>query len=119
MTIGTTGGDLHDEIALVEARIEELTDQIERCSKISLAAKFMIAAGTVWIALTLAGVIRFSPAPVVAALAATIGGTVLLGSNRTTWMQTQEALRASENLRREIIGRMELRVVSEESPTLH
>ncbi|HET7847565.1 MAG TPA: hypothetical protein VFL51_00750 [Pseudolabrys sp.] len=119
MTTETTGGDLNDDIALVEARIEELAEQIERCRKISLAAKIAVAAGALWIVLTLLGAIQFMPAPVIAALAAAIGGTVLLGSNRTTWMQTQDALRASENLRAEMIERIELRVVGEERPTIH
>ncbi|MGC1465324.1 MAG: hypothetical protein WA792_06290 [Pseudolabrys sp.] len=112
-------GDLHDDITQIEARIEALAGQIERCRKISIAAKLAIAAGAAWIVLTLLGPIPFSPGPVVAALASAIGGTVLLGSNATTWTQTQEALRASESLRAEMIGRMELRVVGEESRTLH
>ncbi|HEX5509656.1 MAG TPA: hypothetical protein VFX37_14230 [Pseudolabrys sp.] len=91
-----------------------MAEQIERCRKISLAAKIAVAAGAFWIVLTLVGAIQFMPAPVIAALAAVIGGIVLLGSNRTTWVQTQDALRASEDLRVEMIGRMELRVVGEE-----
>ncbi len=119
MTTAIPDGDVHDEIALVESRIEELTEQIERCRKISLAAKLAIVAGALWIVLTSTGAVQFLPAALIAALAAAIGGTVLLGSNKTTWVQTQEALRASENLRAELIGRLELRVVIENGKTRH
>jgi hypothetical protein len=97
-----------DDIALVEARIEELAESIERCAKISLAAKVADAA---WIALTLLGFVAFEPAAVIASLAAMIGGVVLLGSNATTWTQMQAAMRASETLRADMIGRLELTVV--------
>jgi hypothetical protein len=107
-----------DDIALIEERIEALTESIERCRKISLAAKIAIAAGTAWIVLTLLWVIPFIPYIVVAAMAAVIGGIVLLGSNSTTWKQTEAALQASEAMRVDMIERMEMRVV-EERRTLH
>jgi hypothetical protein len=66
----------------------------------------------------LLGVIAFSPETVIAALAAVIGGIVLLGSNATTWTQTGAALHEAEAMRADLIGRMELRVV-EERPTIH
>ena len=49
----------------------------------------------------------------VGALAATLGGIVLLGSNATTWTQSEAALHQSEALRAELIGRLEMRVVDE------
>ena len=100
-----------DDIALVEARIEELAESIERCAKISLAAKIAVGAGAAWIALTLLGFVIFEPAAVIASLAAMIGGVVLLGSNATTWTQMQAAMRASEALRVDMIGRLQLTVV--------
>ena len=48
--------DFHDEIAQLEARSEALAEGIERCRKISLAAKLAIAAGAIWIVLVLLGV---------------------------------------------------------------
>ena len=48
-----------------------------------------------------------------AAIAAVIGGVVLLGSNSTTWTQTEAALRASEAMRAEWIGQREMRVVED------
>ena len=111
--------DFRDEIAQLEARSEALTESIERCRKISLAARLTIAAGAIWIVLVLLGVIAFSPGTIIAAMAAVLGGIVLLGSNATTWTQTDAALQAAEAMRADLIGRMELPVVGEERPTLH
>ena len=111
--------DFHDEIAQLEARSEALAEGIERCRKISLAAKLAIAAGAIWIVLVLLGVIPFFPGTIIAALAAVIGGVVLLGSNATTWTQAEADLRAAEAMRADLIGRMDMRVVGEEKPTLH
>jgi len=108
-----------DDIARVEARIEELHEAIARCRKLSLAAKVAIAAGAAWVALTLLLLIPYVPYMTIAALAAVIGGIVVLGSNATTWAQTEGALRASEALRAEMIGRLELRVVDEGVKRLH
>lgn len=111
--------EFRDEIAELEARIEVLTASIERCRKISLASKLAIAGGGGWIVLVLLGVLPFVPGTVIAALAAVIGGTVLLGSNATTWTQAETDRRAAEAMRADLIGRMQLRVVSEESRTIH
>jgi hypothetical protein len=107
-----------DDMARIEERIEELREQVARCAKLSLAAKTAIGAGAVWLALTVLWLVPFTPFMLIAAMAAVIGGIVLLGSNATTWNQTEAALRASETMRAEWIGRLDLRVV-EERPTLH
>jgi hypothetical protein len=111
--------DIRDEIAQLEARIEALAESIERCRKISLAAKLAIAAGAIWLALVLIAAIPFAPATFFAALAAVIGGIVLLGSNSTTWAQTDTALQAADAMRAGLIGRIELHVVEDSTPTLH
>jgi hypothetical protein len=108
-----------EDIARIEAHIEALTAAIERCRKLSLTAKIAIGAGVAWIALTLLLVIPYVPYMTIGALAAVIGGVVLLGSNATTWTQTESTLRASEAMRADMIGRLELRVVGEESRTVH
>ena len=46
--------DFRDQIAQLEARSEALAESIERCRKISLAAKLTIAAGAIWIVLAAA-----------------------------------------------------------------
>ena len=70
-----------EDITRIEERIEDLQEQIVRCRKLSLAAKIAIAAGAVWLALTVLSLVPFVPFMLVAALAAVIGGIVLLGSN--------------------------------------
>lgn len=111
--------DFRDEIAQLEARSEALAESIERCRKISLAAKLTIAAGAIWIVLVLLGVVAFSPGTIIAAMAAVLGGIVLLGSNASTWTQTDAALHEAEAMRADLIGRMALPVVGEERPRLH
>ena len=111
---GTVSGD---DVARVEARIEALSEAIERCRKLSLAARIAIGAGAAWVALTLLWIVPYVPYMTIGALAAVIGGVVLLGSNATTWAQTEAQLGASEALRAEMIGRLELRVVEERLTT--
>ncbi|HZD88658.1 MAG TPA: hypothetical protein VE224_01030 [Pseudolabrys sp.] len=107
------------DIARIEERIEALHEAIDRCRKISLAAKIAITAGAAWLLLTIVWAVPFLPTLLFAALAAIIGGIVLLGSNATTWNQTEAALAASETLRRDLIAQLELRVVDDAAPKLH
>jgi hypothetical protein len=111
--------DIRDDIDRLEARIEALTVSLERCRKISMAAKFAVAAGAAWFALLLLWIVSFSAGAFVAALSAVLGGFVLLGSNATTWEQTAAALHAAEAERTQLIGGIDLRVVGEDKPTLH
>jgi hypothetical protein len=104
--------DLREEIARLEARIEELADALERCRKIVLVSKAAIAVGGVLILAIVAGVIR-SEAAAIGGIAAIIGGTVLFGSNSSTAKETAAALQAAEARRAELIGKIELRVVGD------
>jgi hypothetical protein len=106
------------DIARLEDHIEGLRESIARCRKIALAAKLLIAAGAAWLVLTVLGQVDFVPFMLILAIAAVIGGIVLLGSNSTTWKQTEARLRNSVALRAEMIGGIEMRVV-EESKTVH
>lgn len=109
------------EIARLEARIEALSASLERCRKISYAAKAAIGLGALWFVLMILWILPFDPTPFVAALAATLGGVVLLGSNKTTWEETETELRQTEAARAALIGRLELRLVGDTpvTPTLH
>ncbi len=114
------GGDpIRDEIARLEDRIETLTGERERCRKIALAARLLASAGAVWILLVLVTILPFDASTFLAAVAAALGGAVLMGSNKTTWEQTEAALREAEAKRAELIGRIDLRLVGDEHPTLH
>ncbi|MDB5533013.1 MAG: hypothetical protein JWO28_1328, partial [Hyphomicrobiales bacterium] len=52
-------GDTSHQIAQLEERIEELTASIERCRKISLAAKLAVGAGALWFVLFLLWIVPF------------------------------------------------------------
>ena len=103
--------DLRDRILRLEERIEELTEVIESCRKIILASKLAIAGGTVCLLVVALGATAFYPAAMIGALAAIIGGTVLLGSNAETSKQAAAGLKEAVTLRAELIGRMHLRPV--------
>jgi hypothetical protein len=111
-------GDIRDQIGELEERIERLNVSIARCRKISAGAKIAIAGGALWFALFLVRIVWFDATFFVAALTAVLAGVVLLGSNATTWDQTQADLNAAEKMRADLIGQIELRLVSER-PTLH
>ena len=112
-------GDVAREIAQLEERIETLNASIERCRKISFAAKLAVGCGLLWFALFLVTIVPFGPTAFVAATSAVLGGFVLLGSNQTTWDQTETARNAVEAMRAELIGSIELRLVGETKPTIH
>ena len=112
-------GDVAGQIALLEERIETLTASIEHCRKISYAAKTAIAGGAVWFVLFLLWIVPFGPTAFVAAVSAVLGGCVLLGSNATTWEQTETDRAAAEAMRADLIGTIELRLVGDAPPTLH
>jgi hypothetical protein len=112
-------GAVSGEIAQLEERIETMTTSIERCRKISYASKIAIAGGAAWFALFLLWIVPFGPTAFVAATSAVLGGCVLLGSNATTWEQTEQALHAAEKARADLIGSIELRVVHDGPPTIH
>lgn len=103
--------DLREQISRLEVRIEEFTEALERCQKIIIISKFVIAVGAlVVVALTLQA-IRFDPIAMIGAITAIIGGAVVFGSNTSTLKQTTAAINAAEALRTEMISKIDLRVV--------
>lgn len=102
----------HDRIEDLELQIEALAADIERCRKISLAAKLAIGIGGVWLAAIILGVVWPDATGLLASMASMIAGVVVLGSNATTWQEAEAKQEAAEALRRELIGRIELRLVS-------
>jgi hypothetical protein len=108
-------GDPRTQILRLEDEIEELTEVLERCRKIILISKIAVAAGGIWLLTLSSGIIRFDPVAMIGAIAVVIGGTVVFGSNASTSKQTAVAIKTAEALRAELIGKINLRVVTEQS----
>jgi hypothetical protein len=105
--------DPTDDISLIEQRLEELAEVSERCRKIILASKAAIAGGFAVLVVTVLGLFGSSQVAALGSIAAVLGGIVSLGSNVSTLRQTTDAISAAEALRSDLIGRIDLRVVSD------
>jgi hypothetical protein len=105
-------GDPHDEIARLEAHIEELAARIENCRKFILAARVAVAGGSVLLAAMLFGAIRFDPTAMSAAFAALLGGIVVAGSNGSTAKEAAKEMAGAEAQRAALIGLIEFRVIA-------
>ena len=101
----------HDEIARLEAQIEELAETIEGCRKLILLAKIVIAGGALVMLAMLFGAIRDDTAVLAGAMAALLGGIVVSGSNRSTSNQALAKMKAAEARRSALIDGLELREV--------
>ena len=91
---GVVDADLRDQIARLEADIEQLSQTLEGCRKAMVLSKVAIATGGIWILVYVLGAIGFDPTLMVGAIAAIIGGIVFLGSNSTTWKETRAAMKS-------------------------
>ena len=124
MTPRDVDGDLRDQISRIEADIDQLAKTLDGCRKAMLLSKVTIAAGGIWILGYFLGAIRFDPTLMVGAIAATIGGVVILGSNSSTSQQTIAAMKAAETERDELIDMINPRAVGmggwePSRPTIH
>ena len=108
-----TDGNLHDQISQLEADIEDLTEVVERCRKVTLISKVAIAAGGIWLLALTLGAIRFDAMAMIASMALVIGGIVFFGSNTSTSKQTTLAIKAAEARRAELIDKINPRLVTE------
>lgn len=105
--------DPTDEISQIEARLEALAEKAEQCRKIIMVSKAVIAAGGVLLLVMMLGVFGSGPAAALGSIAAVLGGIVSLGSNTSTLQQTIAAINAAEAHRSDLIGRIDLRLVSD------
>ena len=111
MSNSMDNGDLREQISSLETHIEELTEVSERCQKIILISKIVVAFGGLgFVALALQP-IRFDPIVIIGTIAALVGGVAVFGSNASTLKQTTAAMKAAEALRTEMISKIDLRVV--------
>jgi hypothetical protein len=109
--------DPTDEIAEIEARIEELAEIAERCRRIVMASKAAIAVGVALLPIMMLGLFGSSQVAALGSIALVLGGIVSLGSNVGTLRQTESAISAAEVRRSDLIGRIDLRVVGDPSET--
>jgi hypothetical protein len=100
-----------EEIARLEARVEELADHLERCRKIALVSKIILIAGLLWLTAEVLDVMRSGAPGLIGSIAAILASLVLSGSNRSTMLQAQAALDAAEGRRADLIGAIDLRTV--------
>ena len=112
----TDENDPIDEITRIEAQIEELAEVSERCRKIILVSKAAIAGGVALLLLMVLGLFGSNQVAAIGSIAVVLGGFVPLGSNVGTLQQTMAAMSAAEELRSDLIGRIDLRVVGETRP---
>ena len=106
-----TDDDPTDEIAKIEARIEELAGIAERCRKFILASRAAIAGGAGLLLVAILGLFGAGASTALGSIALILGGIVSLGSNVSTLRQTEAAISSAEARRSDLIGGIELRVV--------
>jgi hypothetical protein len=116
--IGISGVDPHEEIVRLEAHIEELADKLESCRKFILAGRVAVAVGGAVLIALLFGAIAFDPAIMACAVAALLGGIVVVGSNGSTAKETAREMAAAEASRAALIGQIQPRAI-EGGATLH
>ena len=105
--------DPTDEIARIEARLEELAEISERCRKFILASKAAIAGGAALLLVPMLGLFGASQTIAIGSIAAVLGGIVSLGSNVATLRQTMAAISEAEAHRSDLIGMIDLQMVGD------
>jgi len=111
--------DARGEIAKLEERIERLSESLERCRKVAVAAKCAIGAGAVLLAALFVGLIPMDALSLMVAAILLLGGIVLSGSNSRTAAEYSAGIAEAERLRAELIGEIELTLVRGPASLLH
>ena len=101
----------YQEIADLEAEIDELAQAAERCRKAIVLAKVMTVAGSLLLVVALIGLVRSGPTALVLAITGVLGGLVLLGSHASTRDQIMAKIGVREARRAQLIGELGLRDV--------
>ena len=111
--------DTHSEIARLEQRIERLSESLERCRKVAMAAKIAIGLGAALLAALIFRVVYADVLWLMIAAILTLGGIVLSGSNSRTADEFAAGIAEAERLRAALIGEIDLTLVPEPTPLLH
>jgi hypothetical protein len=109
--------DPHAQIGRLETEIEALSESAARCSKIATGARLAIGAGCVLFAAMLVGLLQLDALRLLIATIFAMGGIVLYGSNKTTAQQIAARIANAERLRAELIGSIELTLVTQSQPS--
>jgi hypothetical protein len=109
----TDEDDPTDEIARIEARLEQLAEVAERCRKFILASKAAIAGGGALLLVVVLGLFGANETVAIGSIAAVLGGIVSLGSNVSTLRQTMAAISEAEAHRSDLIGMIDLQMVGD------
>jgi hypothetical protein len=97
-----------DEIERLERQIEELREAIERSRRFALAGRASAVAGPALLLGFMLGLVTFTPARMVLALALAIGGLVLAGSSRASTEELRRSLQKAEAERNAAIDALDL-----------
>jgi hypothetical protein len=110
------GDDPQWNIIQLEERIEELAARTEKCRKFSLAARIIMAGGSIVLTAMLVGFIQFDPELMAGAVAATLGGIVAWGSNNSTAREIAKEIIKLESERTVLIEHINPRVIHSAAP---
>jgi hypothetical protein len=97
-----------DEIERLELQIDELREAIERSGRYALAGQGAAVAGPALLIGFVLGLVAFTPARMILALALAIGGLVLMGSSRATTEELRRLLQRAEAERNAAIDALNL-----------
>jgi hypothetical protein len=97
-----------DEIERLELQIEELREAIERSRRFALAGRASTVGGPALLIGLMLGLVTFTPARMIFALALAIGGVVLTGSSRASTEELRRSLTRAEAERNAAIDALKL-----------
>jgi hypothetical protein len=97
-----------DEIERLELQIEGLREAIERSRRFVLAGRASAVAGPALLGGFMLGLLEFTPARMILAIALAIGGLVLAGSSRASTDELRRSLQKAEAERNAAIDTLEL-----------
>jgi hypothetical protein len=103
--------DPHQQIADLEAEIDDLSDAAEKCRKSMVVAKAAVGVGILLFVVSLLGLIRVDAIVLVIGIAATLAGIGFYGSSRSSIEEISTKIRAHEARRAAMIDGMDLRTV--------
>ena len=103
-----------DRIEALETHIDELSEKVGRSRRLTTAGWVAAVIGPLVLVALIAGLVDYSPARALAALAALIGGVVLTGSSTSSTAELERSLAKAKRERDAAIDALGL--VAEDAP---